>query len=229
MAQTTCRVFCPDGSSVIQACTSNNDPCLSGTPTPPPLTGSNSGTAGSIQNPPLNQSRDYFFANLSITGNMQLLKASGQIYNGSNAALVKLEYGDRIVTGPGSRVVFTLPDGTTFTMNGNSEIVIDSFIYDTDQTVTKVILGFVKGSLRWLTGHLVDRTITTTIKGPAYYIGIRGTEFEMESTPEGSGFIKLYSGELEIAPYDEKPFILHAGEMITYSGFVNLTEPMPIQ
>ena len=90
--------------------------------------------------------------------------------------------------------------------------------------------AIVKGVFRWVSASSRTRYVPR-VRTPVGTIGgIRGTEFECAASPDGSGYIKLFSGEIEFAAYDTGTIIeLTAGQMITYTDFKNISGPVPIE
>jgi hypothetical protein len=122
-----------------------------------------------------------------------------------------------------------LPDDTTFTIGPNSDIVIDSFVYDPDNTPKKVIASMSKGVFRWVTGKTkpLKDPPEMKVKLPVMAVGIRGTDFEATVNPDGSGFVILYFGQLEIT--EKKTgftFILDAWHKVTFSADGSVSRPI---
>jgi hypothetical protein len=65
---------------------------------------------------------------------------------------------------------------------------------------------------------------------PAGDLGFRGTEFEGTVQTDGSGVVKLYTGQLQITEAKTgRIFLLNAGEMVTYSGDGIFRQPQKLQ
>jgi hypothetical protein len=59
---------------------------------------------------------------------------------------------------------------------------------------------------------------------------VRGTEFEMMVKPDRSGYVKLFSGELQITKdRDGSSFILKSREMVTFSAQGDFATPTRLQ
>jgi len=107
--------------------------------------------------------------------------------------------GSRIVTEADSRLQITLLDETNFTLGPNSDFVLDEFVYDPNTTAGKIAASLVKGTFRWVTGKVSHPDpAALKMKLPIGTIGIRGTDFEVQYQPNAAGYIKLFSGELEL-------------------------------
>lgn len=176
--------------------------------------------------PALDVERDLFFKEWIPYGEVRLIKASTPSLASEEAIYRALAAGDKVVTGPTGSVNFTFPDGTQIELGPSSELILDAFEYlgDAGQRIT---LGLTTGLFKWSSPlrlfHLKRRYGVRLAEGVA--VGVRGTEFEVEATPFGSGYIKLYSGELEISVYGDAPYTLYGGQMISYENFGNYGPP----
>ena len=125
-----------------------------------------------------------------------------------------------IVTGSNGHVQVLLQDETVFTLGANADMVIDDFVYDPNTSTRKIAAQLTKGVFRWVTGK-VARTGPQDLKvGLAVgSIGIRGTDFEVSVESDGAGYVKLFSGKLEITKTkDGGKFNLDAGQMVKFSA-----------
>ena len=60
-------------------------------------------------------------------------------------------------------------------------------------------------------------------------LGIRGTDFEANVQPDGSGSVVLYFGQLEITEKKSGfTFLLNAGEKVTFGVDGSITRPIKI-
>ena len=139
----------------------------------------------------------------------------------------QIDTGTRITTGEGARVQFLLPDETVFTVGANSDVVLDEFVYDPDLSPRKILLSVTKGIFRWVTGKVVHKDpALMKVKLPVGTIGIRGTDFEVTLSPDGSGSIVLHSGQLEITKNKTgSQFLMEAGETVTIGADGDISRP----
>jgi hypothetical protein len=173
--------------------------------------------------------RSFVLDQVASQGEFYVLTRDGHKLNGQNAAQVPIDNGAKAITGPSGSVLITFSDGSTMALGPNSEFAIDDFFYDPNTGVKHFSAVITKGVFRWVTGH-VEKKFDPMVRVPVGTLGIRGTDFECAASPDGSGYIKLFSGELDFTPYDSDRVInLTAGQMITYTDFVNISGPMPIQ
>jgi len=89
---------------------------------------------------------------------------------------------DRIVTASASAAAITFRDGTAITVGPNSAVNLTSFKFESNKQDDSMVIGLLKGSMRFITGLLGKRNpekvhISTTTAT----IGIRGTDFILEA------------------------------------------------
>ncbi len=83
---------------------------------------------------------------------------------------------DHVKTGPGGRLQLLLRDQTTFTLGPNSDMVLDTFVYDPATSAGKVSATIAKGVFRFVTGKIARRRPDDMrVALPVGTIGIRGT------------------------------------------------------
>jgi hypothetical protein len=159
------------------------------------------------------------------------LTRDGRRLTGQEAVRVPLEQGARIATGPTGRARILLPDETIFTVGPNSNLILDEFVYDPTTDGGKVTVNALWGAFRLITGKIAAKDPGKMRVGVGgFYIGIRGTDFEMDLEPGGGGSIRLHSGQLEIASYDssEGVLLLNAGQMVSWGTDYRLGVPVPL-
>lgn len=179
--------------------------------------------------PPPDLSRRFVIDQVQSQGEFYVITSDGRRLNGQDAAQVPIDNGARAVTGPNGHARLIFPDGSTFTMDAGSEFAIDDFVYDSvgASNLKHFTATIVKGVFRWVSGH-THQYFPHIVTG-ATAADLRGTDFEVGVSPDGSGYIKLFSGELLLTPFDSNETItLEAGQMISYSDFTKLQGPMPI-
>ncbi len=168
-------------------------------------------------------------AQVEARGEFYFLTKDGRKVTGAEASKIPLEEGGKVVTGRGGHVRLTLPDDTTWTVGPNTDLVIDTFVYDADKTPKKVMVEMTKGVFRWVTGKAAaarKEPAAMQVTLPVMAVGIRGTDFEAVVEPNGRGRVALYSGQLEITEHESGfTFILNAGQMVTFSPDGKVSRP----
>lgn len=153
----------------------------------------------------------------SILGEVYAVTADGHKIPIDEHRLFTIDTLTTIVVGPTGRVQFLLPDETVFTLGPNSEMLMDKFVFNPKTSSSAFIASIAKGSFRFASGkaqHKLDKLLKLAVGT----IGPRGTEFEGDVSADGSGYVKLFSGELLITPKDGTPeFILKSGQMVRFT------------
>lgn len=106
---------------------------------------------------------------------------------GSNVRTISLGdsviYNERIQTGGEGLVQILLADGTTFMVGPNSDLVIDSFVYDPNAGTAQVTASFTKGVLRFIGGQTSKTEGGVTLNTPVGTMGIRGAMVDVVLDP----------------------------------------------
>jgi len=155
--------------------------------------------------------------------------------SGADGAMLPLDGATRVVTGSDTHLKLLLPDETSFTIGPDGDMVLDDFAFDPKTSAGTISAALMKGTFRWITGKIASHE-GMHLRIAVGCLGIRGTDFEAVVTPDGSGQIKLFSGELEITPHaggllphpavrNSSTFLLKAGEMVTFTGGGTFTVP----
>ncbi|MFK7944585.1 MAG: FecR domain-containing protein [Paracoccaceae bacterium] len=106
----------------------------------------------------------------------------------------------RLETDGVGEMALAMDDGSQLVLLPNSDIVIDSFVYEPDSTVGQAVISLGRGALRMISGRMPsDRYQLNT---PVATIGLRGTDFTAELV-SGSGLVvRVDEGAVEIQPYE---------------------------
>jgi hypothetical protein len=134
-----------------------------------------------------------------LSGPLLARKADGTTRILSQKSAV--ESGDLLVTEKDTyaRVKFT--DNSEITLKPNTQIKIDAFLFDQAKPeADSAIFNLLKGGLRALTGLVGKRGNQDSykLKAPAATIGIRGTDFLADLTPQGNLFVEVLQGAVEV-------------------------------
>ena len=107
--------------------------------------------------------------------------ATGAVSNGSKELKTgdKIYLGDTILSGTNSGAQLLLLDQSTFTIGSDSEVVMDTFIYDPKNNDGKIVSIVKKGSLKVISGLISKKNPDNLIvEVPEGTLGSRGTEFQ---------------------------------------------------
>ena len=115
----------------------------------------------------------------------QLIGIIGAISGNVKTETRELKTGDKIylnetiLAGADSGTQILLLDQSTFTIGSESEVVMDTFIYDPDTNDGKIIAEVKQGSLKVISGLISKKNPDSlTVKVPEGTLGSRGTEFQ---------------------------------------------------
>ena len=115
----------------------------------------------------------------------QLVGVVGAIFGTVKTEIRELKAGDKIYlnetvyVGIDSGTQILLLDQSTFTIGSDSEVVMDTFIYDPATNDGKIVASVKKGSLKIISGLISKKNPDSLIvKVPGGTLGSRGTEFQ---------------------------------------------------
>lgn len=104
--------------------------------------------------------------------------------------------GDRINTGSIGEAQLRFRDDTRLVVGPNSSMVIDSFVFNSDNTASKVVVQAVRGAFRFISGKSGKQAYA--IATPSLTIGIRGTRFDFSVLANGETNFALYEGQARL-------------------------------
>merc|ERR1712072_788708 len=91
----------------------------------------------------------------------------------------KIYLNETIYAAEGSGTQLLLLDQSTFTIGSDSEVVMDTFIYDPSTNDGKIVAKVKEGSLKVISGLISKKNPDAlTVKVPEGTLGSRGTEFQ---------------------------------------------------
>ena len=132
-------------------------------------------------------------------------------------------YGDSIKTDESGKSQIMFLDQTVMTIGSSTELIIDEFVYDPENTDGKLLSTIKSGSIKILTGKISEKNPENlVVDTPAGTIGTRGTEFKAAIDPETSK-----SQILLIGPGPKNSLGLRPGavEVANEAGSVLLDKP----
>ena len=125
------------------------------------------------------------YAEETLTIEKQLVGIVGAISGTVKTETRELKEGDKIYlnetiySAQGSGTQILLLDQSTFTVGEDSEVVMDTFIYDPKTNDGKIVASVKQGSLKVISGLISQKdpdSLTVTV--PEGTLGSRGTEFQ---------------------------------------------------
>ena len=91
----------------------------------------------------------------------------------------KIYLNETIYAAPGSGTQILLLDQSTFTVGEDSEVVMDTFIFDPETNDGKIVASVKQGSLKVISGLISKKNPDSlTVEVPEGTLGSRGTEFQ---------------------------------------------------
>ena len=121
----------------------------------------------------------------NLTIEKQLVGIVGAISGTVKTETRELKAGDKIylnetiVAGSGSGTQILLLDQSTFTIGEDSEVVMDTFIFDPATNDGKIVASVKQGSLKVISGLISKKNPDSlTVEVPEGTLGSRGTEFQ---------------------------------------------------
>ena len=125
------------------------------------------------------------FAEEKLSIEKQLVGIVGAISGTVKTETRELKAGDKIylnetiVAGAGSGTQILLLDQSTFTIGEDSEVVMDTFIFDPATNDGKIVASVKQGSLKVISGLISKKNPDSlTVEVPEGTLGSRGTEFQ---------------------------------------------------
>ncbi len=123
---------------------------------------------------------------------------------------------ETVTTGPEARTELEFVDRTHLSVGANSQVVLDSFVYDPSQGTGEAVVTFGKGVFRWVTGDMSKDAYK--LNTPSATLAIRGTIFRLKVDQVNNVTLYVEEGIVEMFPCNNEPGgVVNAGE----TGFVN--------
>ena len=125
------------------------------------------------------------YAEEKLTIEKQLVGIVGAISGTVKTETRKLKAGDKIYlnetiyAGVGAGTQILLLDQSTFTIGEDSEVVMDTFVFDPETNDGKIVASVKQGSLKVISGLISKKNPDSlTVEVPEGTLGSRGTEFQ---------------------------------------------------
>lgn len=146
-------------------------------------------------------------ANLAVADSAGAVEASGSAVKvlktttaagpGGDRQLVTeglIYMGDEVATNPNGLAQIQFADETKIVVGPNSRLVIDAFVFNPDNTASKVTVSAARGLFRFITGKSPKSAYS--INMPTMTIGIRGTKMDLFAGSEGDEVV-MHEGSAE--------------------------------
>ncbi|MCZ7595138.1 MAG: FecR domain-containing protein [Hyphomicrobium sp.] len=120
---------------------------------------------------------------------------------------------------------FRLNDDTKLALGPGARMVLDKFVYDSDQKAGSIVLDLTKGAFRFITG--VATKPTYLIRTPNASITVRGTIFDAYVLPDNSAWLLLHDGGIEVTSEKNVCHVLdRPGQLIQISREGTVSKPL---
>src|SRR5690606_29999896 len=136
---------------------------------------------------------------MRVSGETRDLRWHGPIYSE-----------ETVRTESGERTELEFADSTRISVGENSEVVLDSFVYDPAQNSGDAVISFGKGVFRFVTGDMEKDGFT--LNTPSATLAIRGTIFVLKIDAVNNVTVYVEEGAVEIFPCGGEPALVQAGE-----------------
>lgn len=103
---------------------------------------------------------------------------------------------ENIEVGTDAKGELKLDDDTKLALGPGSKLTLDKFVYDADKASGSIVMNFVKGTFRFVTG--VAKKPTYRINTPTASITVRGTIFDLYVETGGTTWLLLHEGAVEV-------------------------------
>ena len=100
--------------------------------------------------------------------------------------------GDAIKTNSVGHAQILFADNTKMVVGPNSQVKIDSFVFQGKSTASQFSIGALRGTFRFITGASAKNAYSITT--PTATIGVRGTAFDGHIAQDGTTTIALWHG-----------------------------------
>jgi len=108
----------------------------------------------------------------------------------------KIYLNETILAGVDSGTQILLLDQSTFTIGSDSEVVMDTFIYDPATSEGKIVASVKQGSLKVISGLISKKNPDSlTVEVPEGTLGSRGTEFQTNVTKNQTSTLLIGPGQ----------------------------------
>lgn len=136
---------------------------------------------------------------------------------------------DRVVSDAGGKAQLIFLDRSTLTLNANTDLTLDTYVYDPATAGGTMSVSSVKGAFRFVGGALSKKQ-PVTIKTPVATIGIRGGIADTNVAPGtgASDAVFVYGDELTMTNQSGETFsVTQVGTGLMLDSPTGTPQPMP--
>jgi len=152
------------------------------------------------------------------------IERSGRTLDAKTSDPILLQ--DKVTTLGKSRAQILLLDQTAINLSQNAEIVIDKFLFGTEEDA--VTLKISKGAFRFISGKVATKSPErVNVETPVAIIGVRGTEF-IGQIAINESLVALLNGKIEVANDGYSQIVGVAGFGVSIDSAGVIAEPTKI-
>ncbi|WP_374384147.1 FecR domain-containing protein [Dongia sp.] len=112
----------------------------------------------------------------------------------------KLMADEAIRTGADSAIEMSFPDGATLRLEADSDLVLDSYVFDPTALKSAANINIPSGIARYTTGETSTDDTGVAFNTPVATVGIRGTDIVVSVGANGATVIDVLSGKVNAKP-----------------------------
>jgi len=163
-----------------------------------------------------------------VVGSATITHADGSVTTAVSGSPIAL--GDIIQTSANGAISVAFADQTTLAMSENARLQVDQYVYNPTTQKGTSLFSFLQGAFVYVSGLIgKNNPGNENIEAPVGEIGIRGTEFIAQVTPDQSDVqMDLIEGEVGLTPsLGGGTTIMDAPETASFNGS-SVSSPTPL-
>ncbi|WP_374655529.1 FecR domain-containing protein [Dongia sp.] len=116
----------------------------------------------------------------------------------------KLLANEAIRTESDSAIEMSFPDGATLRLEGDSDLILDSYVFDPSALKSAAAIGLNSGIMRYTTGEVSTDDTGVVFATPVATVGIRGTDIVVTVGANGATIVDVLSGSVSAKPKEHE-------------------------
>jgi hypothetical protein len=120
---------------------------------------------------------------------------------------------EKITTPPWGTTALQFLDGTQLQVGQASDVTLDEFVYDPNQTLTSAAIKFNRGVFRFITGENT-RKEGVSLTTPVATLSIRGTDLIIKVAYDGATSVTVLKGAIAALACDRPEQVVSAGQVL---------------
>jgi len=120
---------------------------------------------------------------------------------------------EKVTTPPWGTTALLFHDGTQLQVGPASDVTLDEFVYDPNQTLTSAAIKFNRGLFRFITGENTKKE-GVSLTTPVATLSIRGTDLIIRVATDGATTVTVLKGAIAALACDRPEQVVSAGSMI---------------